>query len=623
MRKESVTFMLLVILVFSVVLGFAVQPDEEDYPDRINQFESEEEFENFMADNEGFLRNPVPVISLEGVEITDMASRSSSVGAQDESKSQTNLQVSGIDEPDILKMSDDTLYYSLPERYPTILPSIARTDVLPPEPTERDTKVIRAENASQPRLVDSINQSGELLRSQNRLIIFNDRSIVAYDISNKGDPRKVWTKRLPDNTNIESARMTGNNVFFVFTTITENCTVAITDEDSVNCTEIQYPKELNSASGVYSVLEFNGKSGDLVSGESIAGSSRGTVVYMSRDSIYLSYQKDDPLVDDYLEQGIDDLDVSDSVRESVSSINTSSINDRYGFRRELESSLNSKGDYKLINKITDSYTEFIGDNSHKKSQTVVVRLDTSGNTLDPQASPGIPGHILNQYSFSQNGGDMRLATTVPRSANNQSTNNMYVLDKETMEIQGSVVGMAEGQRVYAVRYVGDRGYVITFRQVDPLHVIDLSDPSDPKELGNLQLPGFSDYLHNVGEGKLLGIGESSDSRAKVVLFDVSEDSNPKVSDSIILEDEYTTRVSENFRSFLEDPINGNYYIPASGGAYVISEDDGSLSIDGLVETPTSAERVRVLEDKIYVFHRNGVVVSDRQTYKMENSLTFK
>lgn len=106
------------------------------------------------------------------------------------------------------------------------------------------------------------------------------------------------------------------------------------------------------------------------------------------------------------------------------------------------------------------------------------------------------------------------------------SNNLYVLDSGMRQI-GRLEGLAPGERIYSVRYLGEMAYVVTFRETDPLFAIDLSDPRAPKVLGQLKIPGFSEYLHPLDDGLLLGIGQSVDERGtangvKLSMFDVSD-----------------------------------------------------------------------------------------------------
>jgi uncharacterized secreted protein with C-terminal beta-propeller domain len=185
-----------------------------------------------------------------------------------------------------------------------------------------------------------------------------------------------------------------------------------------------------------------------------------------------------------------------------------------------------------------------------KEKTTVYRFGytAEGTTFEAQGS--VPGHILNQFSMDEHGDTFRIATTLSGqwtggATATKSTNHLFVLNKE-LAILGSVTDIAPGESIYSVRFMGDRAYMVTFKQIDPLFVIDLSTPRSPKILGRLKIPGYSNYLHPVDENHILGFGKEVDASIdkdkvhsddavyftailgmKVALFDVTDVSNPK------------------------------------------------------------------------------------------------
>ena len=123
-------------------------------------------------------------------------------------------------------------------------------------------------------------------------------------------------------------------------------------------------------------------------------------------------------------------------------------------------------------------------------------------------------------------GNLRVVTT------EGETNSVYVLDKELKQI-GAIEDLAEDERVYSARFMGEVGYFVTFRETDPLFSVDLSDPEKPKIVGELKIPGFSDYLHFYGEDQLLGIGMNVDEETQITdgvklsMFDISDKTDVK------------------------------------------------------------------------------------------------
>ncbi len=142
-----------------------------------------------------------------------------------------------------------------------------------------------------------------------------------------------------------------------------------------------------------------------------------------------------------------------------------------------------------------------------------------------RATGTVPGFILNNYALSEHDGDLRVASTeeAPWMTGASGASRVTVLRQDGARLNriGAVGGLGEaGERIFGVRFIGERGYVVTFRQTDPLYTLDLSDPTAPKVAGQLKIPGYSAYLHPVGENLLLGVGREG-SAVKASLFDVS------------------------------------------------------------------------------------------------------
>ena len=185
--------------------------------------------------------------------------------------------------------------------------------------------------------------------------------------------------------------------------------------------------------------------------------------------------------------------------------------------------------------------------------TEIYRISLDGLKIACEASGEVPGRILNQFSMDEYKGYFRIATTtghVARTAEHATAeNHVYVLDAETLKVVGRLEGLAPTEKIYAARFMGDRCYLVTFRKVDPLFTIDLSNPEEPRVLGKLKIPGYSDILHPYDEKHLIGIGkeavpaEEGDfawyQGLKISLFDVLDVENPKEIDSVVIGDRGT------------------------------------------------------------------------------------
>ena len=172
-----------------------------------------------------------------------------------------------------------------------------------------------------------------------------------------------------------------------------------------------------------------------------------------------------------------------------------------------------------------------------RDETVKVhKFDLSQPVVSYEASGTVPGWVLNQFSFGEAEGVLRVATTTGFNWGSSWSNNVYCLqaDGTDLAVIGKLEGLAPGEKIYASRFIGERGFLVTFKRIDPLLTLDLSDPSDPKVIGELKVPGYSDYIHPLDENHLLTIGKDTALSGDVVyyqglqlsIFDVSNFAQP-------------------------------------------------------------------------------------------------
>ena len=171
-----------------------------------------------------------------------------------------------------------------------------------------------------------------------------------------------------------------------------------------------------------------------------------------------------------------------------------------------------------------------------EENTTIYKFALDKGNVIYRSKGEVPGRVLNQFSMDENGKFFRIATTtgqIWRDDEFTSKNNIYVLD-DTLDIKGKIEDIAPGEQIYSVRFMGDRAYMVTFRTVDPLFVIDMKDPEKPEILGALKIPGYSDYLHPYDENHIIGFGKDTVELKgqayylgmKIALFDVTDVSNP-------------------------------------------------------------------------------------------------
>lgn len=232
------------------------------------------------------------------------------------------------------------------------------------------------------------------------------------------------------------------------------------------------------------------------------------------------------------------------------------------------------------------------DTKAEKTNTKLTSFDITGEKPQLKASGAVEGTMLDTFSMDEYGGYIRVAVT--RSGDNC----VYVLDKNMKKV-GALENIAPGETVRAVRFSGNTGYVVTFLQTDPLFVIDLSSPENPVIKGEVKLPGFSSYLHPVGENLLLGVGvggteEGTDGSAKLSLFDVSDPSAPKEVDSFVMKN---TDFNTEYKAFIEDSEPNTYLIPFNCWRYSQNEyEDNILSTDA--KRSTGVVRIAVENGKL-------------------------
>ncbi len=184
-----------------------------------------------------------------------------------------------------------------------------------------------------------------------------------------------------------------------------------------------------------------------------------------------------------------------------------------------------------------------------QGSTTIHRVSIDGSEIAIEANGEVPGTVLNQFSMDEYQGYFRIATTSYDAESSTTTaNNVYVLDTD-LDIVGMLENLAPGEHIYSARFIAGRCYLVTFKNVDPLFTIDLSSPEEPKVLGKLKIPGYSDYLHPYDENHLIGIGkETVEAKqedfawyqgVKISLFDVSDVESPKEVGKLVIGDRGT------------------------------------------------------------------------------------
>jgi len=294
--------------------------------------------------------------------------------------------------------------------------------------------------------------------------------------------------------------------------------------------------------------------------------------------------------------------------------------------------------------------------------TSIHKFRFDGPAVGYMASSEVPGTVLNQFSMDEANGFFRVATTGWANGSPGTTNNVYVLDP-ALNITGRLEGLAPGETIYSARFMGNRAYLVTFEKIDPFFVIDLTNPADPRVLGELKIPGFSDYLHPYDENHIIGVGinavEADPGEGnfswfqgmKIALFDVTDVFNPREMYKVEIGDRGTDSYAlHDHKAFLFDRQKELLVLPillaeltpeqkASGdtppfeygeytyqGAYVYDlslaggfEMRGRITHSDEAQEPTHdyyygsedfVERSMYIEDVLYTISQSGIKAND-------------
>lgn len=541
--------------------------------EKLKRFTSPGEIKNFIKQNSNEVyrfsagmaeSNGIGPIASKGVQAGGTAERSSAedtpsdlAGSSD--YSQTNIQVHGVDEADIVK-NDGKYIYAVSGR------NIVIIDAFPAENSE---------------IVSEINLSGnihEIFVNENRLIVFgaeqnnlypvplkdgtvgvaikampeigimpsgysNPESFVrVYDITDRTAP--LLDKNISVNGNYFESRMIGNYVYFIINQPIyryDNIIMPrILEGEIVRDTlasEVYY-FDIPDESYIFSTINsLNLDNGEISGKTFMMGYTQN--MYVSNDNIYITYPKRisnryyyDKLIDIY------SASVPGIISSKIEEVKDSDMNYYEKIQKAGEilqaysETLETDNRLSFQNNIQDKTERLHMEISRETGKTVIHRISIDKDSIEHKAEGEVPGSILNQFSMDEHNDYFRTATTTESWRTGEaSENNIYVLNMG-LEVIGKIENLAEGERIYSARFIQDRAYIVTFRQVDPLFVIDLKNAKEPKVLGYLKIPGVSDYLHPYDENHIIGVGRDSSEDGgitgmKLSLFDIIDFENPK------------------------------------------------------------------------------------------------
>ena len=254
----------------------------------------------------------------------------------------------------------------------------------------------------------------------------------------------------------------------------------------------------------------------------------------------------------------------------------------------------------------------------------IYKFGLTEDGTDFEASGTVPGQVLDQFSMDEYNGYFRVATT--SGTGGSPTNNLFILGDNggELDIVGSISELAEGERIQSVRFLEETAYMVTFRRVDPLFSLDLSEPQNPQVTGELKIPGFSSYLHPAKDGLLIGLGYDADENGRnqelqLSLFDTSDAASPERIDSYVWDQQNYRASSEAISDHHAFSYFGEYdTVAVPVGWYGEDNDlmvfdidpDEGLTLRGVIEHNTDIRRSMLIDNVLLSISEEQIKAHD-------------
>jgi inhibitor of cysteine peptidase len=603
----------------------------------LKKFNSTAEIEQYVRESmatdhqNGYYATMVPTIGIStgvnGPQRTEQAKGDLAVPAAlpgTVGYSQTNVQVAGVDEPDIIKNDNRYIYtisgstLAIIDAYPAAGASvISKTEI---SDTPQDlfisgdrlvlftTGMGTAETSAQPA-TGAEPAIGQVMPMPPYRYYSPSTHAIVYDIRDRKNP-KVMKDYSIDGDYID-ARMIGSTVYMVtreqiYPYYGDHVVVPALREGTTTVArpDVWYFDNHESQYTFTTITSFDATSGNQKDAQTYLLGS-GNILYVSPDAMYVSYQKYHPVI--YTMQGRKEIippqpvpvsggmgtsgsaGVSTAVDVAVSSAAGVSSSAKIAVPPAvIPADFNSLTDAQrqsILNGLRTAEQDAIRRQEADQTTTVIHKIAIKDGKITYIGKGEVPGTLDNQFSMDEYNNNLRLATTssVYTQSGQYTYNNVYVLDGKMTTI-GSLTHIAEQESIYSTRFIGDRLYMVTFKRIDPFFVIDLSIPETPKILGKLKIPGYSDYLHPYDATHIIGIGKEtttnewggvSTSGVKLALFDVSDVANPKQLDKVQIGDAGSDSAAlTDHHAFLFDKTKNLLVIPVMAvTAYPVTKGD--------------------------------------------------
>ncbi len=601
--------------------------------------------------------------------------------------SQTNVQVAGIDEADILK-TDGNYIYTITDKTLFVIKAYPGEDADVVAKIEFEDRpqglFVEGDKMAVFGHTETLDYSKWGFVPTSGMSFFN-----IYDISNKKDIE--LEKEFKFEGSYFNGRLNNGIAYIVVNSYPQYRIMPMPliiengEKSNIAVEDMRYfdiPYDSAQFTSVYSIDLENE---ELIDSKSFAVESTQSM-YMSEDNLYIIYTKyiNEWEFEQEIRVAIVEPKLPESEKRRIEKIRNadSELLSRYEKQSKISEIVN-----RYIGYLKRDDRDFIQGEINKRLKeklkefkyfeyTVINKVSVDDGEIEAVANGKVPGHIVNQFSMDEYDNVFRIATTVnqrwdrfvdeeeiierkmmaeeniafaeesvavdrmivpmPPQRMSESINNVYTLD-EDLKILDSIEGLAEGEQIFSTRFMGDRLYMVTFRQVDPFFVIDLSNPSNIKELGKLKVPGFSRYLHPYDRNIVIGLGRDSTDEGrqkgpKISLFDVSDVSNPKEIAKWAGKEEYAQTTAEfEHKAFLFSKEKNLLVIPAysydyeSGresynGALVFDISEDGISLRGLIDHSNErdpsryyglgVERSLYIEDLLYTKSPNLLRINE-------------
>ena len=590
--------------------------------------------------------SPEPMMAM------DMDSAKAQSGSSGVDYSTTNVQVENVDEPDYLK-NDSKYVYIVSQNTLSIIDAY---------PAESAKLVLKIALDIESQYIQNMFLNGDRLvifyngQSQDEIIPQFDfiprpsynpvTHALIVDVSDKEKPEIL--KDYTIDGNFRDARMIGDYAYFVTNSNIDyqypRLPIILERSEPLMIPDTFYFDNVERFTN-FNTLTAIDVFGDTISSETFLMGYSGTI-YVSEDNFYLTYQQNLPygFYEDSNRDRFFDVVVPllpTAIQDKIKGIqNDSSLNSARQWSEISEvmqdsyNQMSKNQKENLFDKIREALSEYDRRIQEDSLKTIIHKISIDEDNLEYVAKGSVPGRLLNQFSMDEHDDRFRVATTVEYYSQYKGTirsNAVYVLD-ENLKIVGGLDEIAPDESIFSARFMGDRLYLVTFQQIDPFFVIDLSSDT-PKILGELKIPGFSNYLHPYDDDYVIGVGRDTKEigsgrvnqlGVKIALFDVSDVSNPIVVDDFVIGDSSThSEALNNHKAFFFDKKKDILSIPISSDA---------KSLDGISDTKMIAPDFNRWNG-FYVFgldpkdgiNLKGTIThneNDSRYYGMGNSRTF-